>query len=676
MNKAINFLLVLCLLISITTSCEKEPILEVSQSSLSFTDQGGTLIITFSTRKDWTASLTGGNGWCTISPGSGSADVKSITVTIAANDTYDDRSATILIKTEDLSKEVTITQQKIKSIVLTNKKTNLSSDSQKLEVEFKTSLDFEVVIPEQAKSWVTYNNTKSLRTEKIILNISENSGNQIRTAEIDIINKASGVKDTYTIIQHEKLVYYVEKMGTLVTILNQSQKDTISKMIVRGEINKNDFEVMKSQIPNLAFLNLQDVRCEGDSIPFAALRMESYTYSKTLSSIILPTEITSIGDSAFYQCRGLTSITIPDGVTSIGKGAFWSCSGLKSISFSTGLTSIGEEAFIMCHGLTSISIPSKVTSISKRAFRSCTGLTSITFPTGLTSIGDEAFFYCRSLTSITLPAGLTSIGGAAFDGCSSLTSLTIPDGVTSIGRGAFTSCSGLKSVTLPAGITSVAVNTFYRCLGLTSITIPDGVTSIGDAAFYGCSSLTSITLPTGLATIGSLAFSRCSSLTSITLPTGLATIGSSAFSGCSSLTSLELPARLTILGDRAFSGCSSLTSITLPVGITRIYEVTFYNCSGLTSITLPTGVTSIGRHAFSGCSGLTSITIPTGVTSIGEDAFSQTNNLREVRIHAITPPSGNGNMTVSNIILYVPNGAKNTYLSHTDWKNFNQYIEI
>ena len=35
--------------------------------------------------------------------------------------------------------------------------------------------------------------------------------------------------------------------------------------------------------------------------------------------------VTSIGDSAFYECKNLTSITIPDGVTSIGSGAFEFC---------------------------------------------------------------------------------------------------------------------------------------------------------------------------------------------------------------------------------------------------------------------------------------------------------------------------------------------------------------
>ena len=44
---------------------------------------------------------------------------------------------------------------------------------------------------------------------------------------------------------------------------------------------------------------------------------------------IIPNSVTSIGDRAFYGCRGLTSVTIGNSVTSIGKGAFEGCSDLN-----------------------------------------------------------------------------------------------------------------------------------------------------------------------------------------------------------------------------------------------------------------------------------------------------------------------------------------------------------
>ena len=45
----------------------------------------------------------------------------------------------------------------------------------------------------------------------------------------------------------------------------------------------------------------------------------------SLSSITIPSSVTTIGNSAFYSCERLTSVTIPNGVTTIGESAFIYC---------------------------------------------------------------------------------------------------------------------------------------------------------------------------------------------------------------------------------------------------------------------------------------------------------------------------------------------------------------
>ena len=67
-----------------------------------------------------------------------------------------------------------------------------------------------------------------------------------------------------------------------------------------------------------------------------------------LTSITMPSQITTIGEQAFYQCTSLTKITIPSKVTTIGKQAFYGCKKLKTITIKTKkLTSkkIGDKAF-------------------------------------------------------------------------------------------------------------------------------------------------------------------------------------------------------------------------------------------------------------------------------------------------------------------------------------------
>ena len=400
-----------------------------------------------------------------------------------------------------------------------------------------------------------------------------------------------------------------------------------------------------------------------------------------LTSVTIPNGVTSIGDSVFEDCTDLTSVTIPNSVTSIGVYAFYNCKSLTSIAIPDSVTSI-DGAFSGCTSLTSITIPNGVTSIDG-AFSGCTGLTSVTIGNSVTSIGDSAFRGCTGLTSILvnsdnsiydsrdncnaiietktnkliagcsntlIPNSVTSIGDSAFRGCTGLTSITIPDSVTRIGNGAFYGCTGLTSVTIPDSVTRIGNGAFYGCTGLTSITIPDSVTSI-DGAFSGCTSLTSITIPDSVTSIGYLAFDRCTGLTSITIPNSVKSIGDSAFSGCTSLTSITIPDSVTSIGDYAFRGCTGLTSIKVNEGNPN-YD-SRHNCNaiiktstnsliaGCKNTVIPDSVTSIGYWAFYGCTGLTNVTIPDSVTSIGNSAFDGCTGLTNVTIPDSVTSIGN-----------------------------------
>ena len=183
---------------------------------------------------------------------------------------------------------------------------------------------------------------------------------------------------------------------------------------------------------------------------------------RDITSITIPSSVTSIGDSAFRECTSLTSVTIPNGVTYIGHYAFRECISLTSITIPSSVTSIGNYAFQNCQHLTNLTIPNSVTSIGNYAFQNCQHLTNLTIPNNVTSISNYAFSSCTGLTSVTIPDSVTSISDSAFGGCSSLTSVTIPNSVTSIGSFAFWNCTGLTSVSVFATTPPIlgSINTF------------------------------------------------------------------------------------------------------------------------------------------------------------------------------------------------------------------------
>ena len=243
----------------------------------------------------------------------------------------------------------------------------------------------------------------------------------------------------------KQITIKLDEAGTLPDRISESRKFLITNLKIVGEVNGTDWLLIREMAGcdhglgktdgKLSILDLSDAKIVKGGLPYVArLDNEQYTSNDEL------------GDYAFYGCSGLTSLTLPSSVTSIGSYAFYGCSGLASLTLPSSVTSIGWYAFEDCSGLTSFTLPSSVTSIGYRAFYGCSGLTSLTIPSSVTSIGYKAFAYCSGLTSLTIPSSVTSIGESAFKGCSGLSSLTIPSGVTSIGSYAFYGCSGLTSI--------------------------------------------------------------------------------------------------------------------------------------------------------------------------------------------------------------------------------------
>ena len=240
----------------------------------------------------------------------------------------------------------------------------------------------------------------------------------------------------------KQITVKLEKAGTLRDKIGSTKRDKITNLKIIGEINGSDWRVIREMAGRsyyndgtdgkLAILDLSEAKIVSGGGSY--LYNDSYTNDNEL------------GSCAFLNCSGLTSLSLPSSLTSIEREAFAGCSGLTSLSLPSSLTSIKYRAFYGCSGLTSLSLPSSLTSIEYYAFYGCSGLTSLSLPSGITSIDWNAFSGCSGLTSLTLPSSLTSIDSGAFSGCSGLTSLSLPSGLTSIGDGAFRGCSGLTSI--------------------------------------------------------------------------------------------------------------------------------------------------------------------------------------------------------------------------------------
>lgn len=101
-----------------------------------------------------------------------------------------------------------------------------------------------------------------------------------------------------------------------------------------------------------------------------------------------------------FPCRKEgTTYKIPDTVTCIGNDAFSGVS-LTKIIIPNGVTSIGEYAFDDCLDLKSIIIPEGVKTINRYTFSNCAFLVSVTLPDTITFIDERAFDQCDSIKDV------------------------------------------------------------------------------------------------------------------------------------------------------------------------------------------------------------------------------------------------------------------------------------
>ena len=122
--------------------------------------------------------------------------------------------------------------------------------------------------------------------------------------------------------------------GTLPTLIPEADKYLVTGLIITGSLNEADLRLLRDMAGNdyqgnptegqLKVLDLSGVTiADGGQLLF--------TGCDKLEELILPQNITSIGNNAFSGCSRLAAIEIPGGVTSIGQSAFSGCSSLATV---------------------------------------------------------------------------------------------------------------------------------------------------------------------------------------------------------------------------------------------------------------------------------------------------------------------------------------------------------
>lgn len=390
-------------------------------------------------------------------------------------------------------------------------------------LSFLTNVDCRANIPEEAKSWISVADVKSLSLNHIQLNIAENTSER-RSAVVKVESIDGKLSLEYTIVQAGRSSSSTPSIDNEGTIVGKPAANEIFYTSTDGKIISPGQSGFDAVIVSNNYDNGVGVITFDRQVTIVG----GFSYQDKLKEIILPEGVKEIKESAFNSCSSLININIPNTVESIGKEAFYSASSsfrvpIETIFIPSSVKNIGYDAFRWCDKLKSVHIS------DLKAWCSIICGIGVNYISGASPTCNGADLYLNGelVTEVVVPDGLNTVGN--FAGCNSITKVIIPEGVTEIRNSAFYACSNLTEISLPESLTTIDSRAFCGCASLSEVELPQSLTNIDTYAFYGCKSLRSIEIPDKVKVLYGYTFGNCTLLQKVTFGKAFKTYRESEF---------------------------------------------------------------------------------------------------------------------------------------------------
>ena len=189
-------------------SCEQPTMLSVSQTALSFENGGGNQSVTLTANKVWTASSN--QGWLRVSPSSGEGN-STLSISCEGNTTYDTRTGTITIVSEELMQTISVTQAEGLGLLISQSEYNLSNEAQTIDVTVQANVQYTVDIDNACRAWIKQESTKGLSSNIIKFAISKNESYDGREGKITIRQANGNLSATVIVKQSQTNGLFADK---------------------------------------------------------------------------------------------------------------------------------------------------------------------------------------------------------------------------------------------------------------------------------------------------------------------------------------------------------------------------------------------------------------------------------------------------------------------------------
>lgn len=433
-----------------------------------------------------------------------------------------------------------------------------------------------------------------------------------------------------------------------------------------------------------------------NGITYTVVRIDSNAFKKApITSLTVPSTVTTIQSRAFYRCQNLATIDLPVSLEK-AENAFFGCTSLTTAyircknepdgwSFGLSLNQIfyfgsvqalnsnsvsSTVQYIHCLGNT----PPEITYTNKFSY-GFDGIVLVPSSAVADYRAADVWKDCRIYSNDAIEKGFTfMIIDAEKHECQAVHYDKFLGGDVVI-----PSIVAINGVDYT--VTGIAVKTFHRCDKITSLTIPATVREIGEEFLGYNPRLERITVEDGsryykdidgiLYTADGATLLKCPEhyFDPVAVPDGVRTIAERAFQS-SRITSVVLPNTLNEIGYAAFSWCYHLTKVTIPASVTTLERSVFMGCYYLKYAKIESEV--VGENMFYDCKSLSTIILGPKVKKLGKWAFRVHNGYSTIYVLATTPPQCEGELSddtndIANFTLKVPYESKDAYTNDAIW---------
>jgi len=533
------------------------------------------------------------------------------------------------------------------------------------------------------------------------------------TATVDGVTLTASCNVTTNVIDADN-AYYVEA-GNLPNLIPESQKDSIKKLVLFGELNGSDIRFIREMagIPEYYWDNPKDGALEYLDISNATIVSggREYGYIERISnengdwtSDWGYTENNVIGNGMFRRSNSLKTIVLPRNIEKIGSYAFYECSKLDEIfnlpSTVNELSSRALYGFDVIYTQNEVPIELENNSLLQDGCVIVVPAASIDsyrtadnwkeFKTQIIPDNIQTSVILNVTAEDSYPGLLTAAGGD--ENLAYIMDLTLNGTINGYDIAIIRNrmpilrnldLSNVKIIANPFPYwgndsytenNRLGSNAFRELNKLRRVVLPKSIDYIGDGAFYHCENLMSVKMYEGVNTIGNDVFAECRNLVDVDMPEGLLSIGNYALRDCGKIEEITIPSSVLSMGWGVFQNCYSLKSIILPRNMARIEGSSFWNCTNLENVILPSKVNRIENEAFYGCSKLKELRLPPMIESIGDRAFYECNNIKDVYVYIANSKDISIDMYTfscwTTATLHIPTFSYESYYLAKGWMQF------